>query len=93
MRFLANFISLLRNKENCSNEIISPKITLSKYLVNAKFGYCNFFPEPKVTLGKTLCKHISNLIGKYYNVSKVGVYPQKNQEKLQSYQYFEMLFG
>ena len=27
------------------------------------------------------------------NVSKVGVYPQKNQEKLQSYQYFEMLFG
>ena len=26
-------------------------------------------------------------------VSKVGVYPKKNQEKLQSYQYFEMLFG
>ena len=35
MRYLANFISLLRNKENRSNEIISP---LGKYLANAKFG-------------------------------------------------------
>ena len=52
MWYLANFISLLRNKENRRNEIISPKIGLGKYLANAKFGYCDFFPEPKVTLGK-----------------------------------------
>ena len=32
MWYLANFISLLRNKENRSNEIISPKIALGKFL-------------------------------------------------------------
>ena len=52
MRYLANFISLLRNKENRSNEIISPKMALGKYLANAQFGQCHFFPEPKVALGK-----------------------------------------
>ena len=50
--YLANFISLLRNKENRSNEIISTKIALGKYLTCAKFGSCYFFPEPKVALGK-----------------------------------------
>ena len=50
MRYLANFISLMRNKEIGSNEIISPKIALGKYLANAKFD--DFFQEPKVTLGK-----------------------------------------
>ena len=38
---MANFISLLCNKENRSNEIISPKIALGKYLANAKFGIAN----------------------------------------------------
>ena len=38
MQYLASFISLLRNKENCSYEIISPKIVLGKYLANAKFS-------------------------------------------------------
>ena len=52
MRYLANFISLLRNRENRSNEIISPKIAFGKYLANVKFGYCDFFPEPKIALGK-----------------------------------------
>ena len=27
---------------------------LAKYLVKSKFGQCNFFPEPKVTLSKDL---------------------------------------
>ena len=48
MRCLANFISLLRNKANRSNEIISPKIALGKYLANAKFGYLmQLFPRTK----------------------------------------------
>ena len=38
MQYLANFISLLCNKINRSNEIISPKIALGKNLANAKFG-------------------------------------------------------
>ena len=42
MRYLANFISLLRNKENRSNEIISPKIALGKYLANANFANVTF---------------------------------------------------
>ena len=63
MRYLANFISLLRNKEIGSNEIISPKIVLGKYLANAKFD--DFFPQPKVTLGQkpsvlTLKKSLRN---------------------------------
>ena len=33
-------------KENCQ------KIALAKYLADANFGYCKFFPEPKVALGK-----------------------------------------
>ena len=52
MRYLASFISLLRYKENGNNEIISPKIGLGKYLANVKFGWCDFFPQPKVALGK-----------------------------------------
>ena len=52
MQYLANLISLLRNKENRSNEIISPKIALGKYLANAKFGKCDFFQEPNLVLGK-----------------------------------------
>ena len=47
MRYLANLISLVHNKENRSNEIVSPKIALGKYLANAKFGYCDFFPNQK----------------------------------------------
>ena len=35
-----------------NNEIIFQKIALGKYLATAKFGYCNFFPDPKVALGK-----------------------------------------
>ena len=35
-----------------NNEIIFQKIALGKYLATAKFGYCNFFPGPKVALGK-----------------------------------------
>ena len=75
MRYLANSISLLRNKENCSNEIISPKIALGNYLANVKFGLCYFFPEPKVPLGKdplyliyyscrngTLCSNCTKLL-------------------------------
>ena len=50
--YLANFISLLRNKENRSNEIISRKIALCKYLAKAKFGKYDLFPEPKVALGR-----------------------------------------
>ena len=30
----------------------NPKIALGKYLANAKFGWCDFFPEPKVALCK-----------------------------------------
>ena len=33
-----DFVSLLRNKENHSHEIINTKIALGKYLANAKFG-------------------------------------------------------
>ena len=61
MWYLANFISLLHNKENRSNEIISPKIALGKYLANAKFGYCDFSPEPKVALGKDLSLQMDGL--------------------------------
>ena len=33
---------------NSSNEINQPKISLAKYLPNAIFGFCEFFPVPKV---------------------------------------------
>jgi hypothetical protein len=33
-------------------EKISPKNALAKYLANANFGLYEFFPEPKVALGK-----------------------------------------
>ena len=29
-----------------------PKDALAKYLASAKFGQCDFFPKPKVALGK-----------------------------------------
>ena len=38
MRYSPSFISLLHNKENGNNEIISAKIALGKYLANVKFG-------------------------------------------------------
>ena len=52
MQYLAHFFSLLHNNEDRRYEIISLKFALGKQLANAKFGKCNFFPEPKVTLGK-----------------------------------------
>ena len=36
-------------RKNRSNELIS-----QKYLANANFGWCEFFPEPKIALGKDL---------------------------------------
>jgi hypothetical protein len=35
---------------NRSNEINWPKIALAKYLPNAIFGFCEFFPVPKASL-------------------------------------------
>ena len=31
------------------SDIFGQTNALAKYLANAKFGYCDFFPEPKVT--------------------------------------------
>ena len=42
----------MQNMEKSSNEINSQKKALAKYLVNENFGLCEFFPEPKVLLGK-----------------------------------------
>ena len=37
---------------NNSNERISQKFAYAKCLADAKFGQCEFFPEPKVALAK-----------------------------------------
>ena len=45
MHFLANCISIVRFLA-----IFDPKVALAKYLHNAIFGLCDFFPGPKVAL-------------------------------------------
>ena len=49
VRFFGQKIDKNLHKANCNNEINSQKIA---YLVNAKFGKCDFSPGPNVALGK-----------------------------------------
>ena len=37
---------------NRTNEMNLPKIALAKYLPNAIFGLCEFFPSPKSCIGQ-----------------------------------------
>ena len=47
------------HKANRSNEINWPKIALAKYLPNAIFGLCEFFPVQKSHKTRTLCIEIN----------------------------------
>ena len=51
------------HKANHSNEINNQKLALAKYLANAKFGYYDFSPGPKVALGEDPLFHYINVNG------------------------------
>ena len=59
------------HKANRSNEINWPKIALAKYLPNAIFGLCEFFPVPKVALGKKPLYCVTTVFTTKFNASDV----------------------